>query len=710
MRPGRPRADRPAGETPTRAARGSRVVLACAVAGTLLVILSFGASLLQVRLAAADDAATRQHDQILRAAASLLVEVGYAESGQRGYLLTGRTSYLRTYYAVDADLPHQVDLLAAQATPSSRPLVERVRSAVAQKRAEFAVTIRLRRTRGAEAAIAVVNGDRGQRLTEAITADIVTLEADAERSRKASQLAAERARGRVLLSSAAGGCVAAALLLLLVWLTAQRWRLASARARAEQARDEVLVELSWQATHDALTGLPNRRVVLDRLDEALAQQAPAQQVAVMVVDLDGFKAVNDLHGHARGDEVLVLAATAMRAALRPQDTLARLGGDEFVAVCPALASEEEGRSIAHGLQRAATRAVDADDRGPRLAVSASVGLSFGRAAPGHDGPPSESAEQLLGFADAAMYEAKLRGRGRVAAYDEEIALGLRVRLEDVGALRQAIDAGDLWVAYQPVVDMVDGSTLGVEALLRWSDPVRGAIPPDRFIRTAEESGLILELGEFVLRTTCDQVAAWNRAGERVGRPALSAAVNVSARQFTDTDLVATVERALAASRLPASLLSLEITESVLLDAGGGVTGQLERLCALGVRIALDDFGTGYSSLSYLRRFPIHTIKIDRSFVGGIGQNHEDDAIVSSVIGLAFALNQDVIAEGIETQAQADALLRRGCRHGQGFLYARPLAALDLEALLTAERSSSSIPCHAGVAGTATMRDEAGSRR
>jgi diguanylate cyclase (GGDEF)-like protein len=673
--------------------RGGRWLLLGAVLATALVVGAFVVALVLGRLAASSQAAAKQHSNVLRTSAKLLVEVEGADSGQRGYLLTGNPSYLQTYTLVQADIPRQVDTLDALTGKTEQPQVDRLRILVAQKEAALARSIEVRRTQGMAAAVALADGDRGQVLTDQITAIVLPLVQDSQQQDMSSDRAAGRAGTAVLVAASVGVALAVGLLVLLIWLIAQRWRLATARRDAEHARDQLLKSLSQQATHDALTGLPNRRLVADRLEQALLRREPGRLVAVMYIDLDGFKAVNDQYGHARGDEVLLRAARRMRAALRPADTLARVGGDEFVAVCEGLTATEEGHAIADRLRRSAAHTLNDE---LALSIGASVGLVF--TAPyepstpdGAQGRPVRLAisqldldaavEDLLTSADDAMYEAKRQGRGRLAVYDVAMAAARHGRREDAAALRQAFDAGHLWVAYQPMVDLGTGEVLGVEALLRWTDPERGPIPPARFIATAEDSGLIQPIGEFVLRTACEQVAEWNTLREATGRPPLTVSVNVSSRQVSRPDFCGTVARTLAYGRLTPDLLCVEITEQVLIDAVGAGTAELEQLSGLGVRIALDDYGTGYSSLSHLHRFPIDVVKIDRSLVAGLGHSERDEALVSAIIGLARTLHRQPVAEGVETAAQASLLRAWGCQQGQGFLYAEALAALDLEAFL-----------------------------
>jgi diguanylate cyclase (GGDEF)-like protein len=415
-----------------------------------------------------------------------------------------------------------------------------------------------------------------------------------------------------------------------------------------------------QATHDPLTGLPNRSLVVDRLDQALARSSRSGgRVTVLFADLDRFKVVNDSFGHPVGDGVLLSVSERLRAAVRPQDTVGRLAGDEFVIVCEDL-TDRETINVA---ERVAATVSDPIMLGGReTVITASIGIAHAE--------PGTRAEDMLRDSDVAMYRAKERGRSRIELFDAEMRRRMVDRLEMERSLRTAIAAGELRLDYQPIVTFDDWRVTAAEALVRWEHPERGLVQPDEFIPLAEESGLILPLGRWVLTEACRQLAVWRAEG----RADLRVTVNLSARQFADPELIDVVAEALAKAGLPADALWLEITESVLMEEVEATANTLHALKRLGVHLAVDDFGTGYSSLSYLKRFPVDLLKIDRSFIDGLGTDPEDGAIVLAIVSLAQALRLEVVAEGVEQFHQLEALHRLGCDAVQGFLLARPARA------------------------------------
>jgi diguanylate cyclase (GGDEF)-like protein/PAS domain S-box-containing protein len=435
-------------------------------------------------------------------------------------------------------------------------------------------------------------------------------------------------------------------------------------------RDQHERELRHLALHDAATGLPNRPLLDDRLSQALAaSRRDGRYVAILFVDLDDFKAVNDSLGHQAGDDVLRAVGQRLRGALRETDAVARIGGDEFVVVAGGLPVQQDAVRLAEHVL--ATLAPPVVTRGVEHVVRASIGVRV--ADPVRDA--STSPEELLRDADSAMYSAKHRGRHRFECFDEAVP-GLAVdRLRTEQELRQAISADELRLVFQPFARLRDGSWFGAETLLRWDHPRRGLLAPDAFLEVAERSGLIVPIGEWVLREACRNGARWRASwGDD-----LLITVNVSPRQLADADVVAAVRRALDDSGLAPVHLGLELTEQALIDVDTDADRVLHALKALGVRLLLDDFGTGFSSLSHLKRFPIDGIKIDRSFIGAVTRPEADDtAIVRAILAMAWATGKFVIPEGIETAAQAKTLRRFGCRLGQGYLFARPVPAEEID--------------------------------
>ncbi len=433
-------------------------------------------------------------------------------------------------------------------------------------------------------------------------------------------------------------------------------------------RRQHQAELEYQATHDPLTGLPNRNLLQDRLNQAMGgSRRSGRQVAVAFVDLDNFKIINDSLGHAVGDRLLQVMARRLSRSLREVDTVARYGGDEFVLI---LADQASVRDLAQTLERiqeciAEPVVLDGHD----LRVGASIGVTVYP----HDGKDFAT---LLSQADAAMYHAKAGGKGQFRFYTPELNSAAYERLEMEMALRSALAADELCVHYQPKVDAT-GRVSGFEALVRWQSPTLGSVSPVRFIPLAEETGLIIPISALVLRAACQQAARWAAAGW----PGLTMAVNLSAREYADQDLVSKIRTVLAETGLPAASLQLELTETMLAGDVDLTVRTLSDLKALGVRIAVDDFGTGYSSLAYLKRFPLDILKIDRSFVMECDRDADAIAIPRAVISLGQSLGLSIVAEGVERQGQFEILRCLGCEEFQGYLFSQALPADTVPAFL-----------------------------
>jgi diguanylate cyclase (GGDEF)-like protein/PAS domain S-box-containing protein len=409
-----------------------------------------------------------------------------------------------------------------------------------------------------------------------------------------------------------------------------------------------------QALHDPLTGLANRALCRDRIEHALAlSERAGSAAAVLFIDLDNFKRVNDLFGHAAGDALLIALAGRMTAAVRPADTVARLGGDEFVVVCEDV---DERTALALGWRVAAAVAEPAEPGATPL--TASIGIAFGRTG-------ATDPDVLIGHADAAAYRAKERGAGRVEMFDERLRRRAADRVQTATDLEGALERRELELEFQPIVTLADGATVGHEALLRWRRLGGRAIDPAEFIPVAEESGLIIPIGSWVLEHACRE-----GSGLAAGQGSWIS-VNLSARQVAQPDLLDVVAGALEAAGLAPSSLCLELTEAALLGVTPAIVTNLEKLHELGIRLVLDDFGTGYSSFQHLKDFPIDMVKIDRSFVANLGRGEHDAAIVASVVSMASALGLDVIAEGVESEMQAVALRELGCPLAQGYYFGPP---------------------------------------
>jgi diguanylate cyclase (GGDEF)-like protein/PAS domain S-box-containing protein len=415
-------------------------------------------------------------------------------------------------------------------------------------------------------------------------------------------------------------------------------------------------QVRYMAHHDTLTGIPNRRLFREQLLKALNPDYPARTAAVLCLDLDNFKSVNDTLGHQYGDELLRQLARRLAKNLREQDTLARLGGDEFAVVLPGVEKTDDLRQMAQRLIDAVREPFQVD--GHTVPVSVSIGIATASA-------QECSADHLLRYADMALYEAKRNGRNCLAFFQPEMEAAALKRHEMEMDLRQAILSHQLHLHYQPIKDISHVRTVGREALMRWQHPVKGLIMPNDFIFIAEETGLIHELGAFTLHEACREAMTW--------APHETVAVNLSPTQFTNNALVSLVESALATSGLPASRLELEITESVLLANSEANLNTLNRLKQLGVKVALDDFGTGYSSLGYLRSFEFDKIKIDKSFTQDVESSKEALAIIRAINGIGRSLDIPTTAEGVETEAQLERLTQEGCSHFQGYLLGRPVS-------------------------------------
>ncbi len=433
------------------------------------------------------------------------------------------------------------------------------------------------------------------------------------------------------------------------------------------------------ALHDPTTGLPNRELLADRIAHALASSHSegADPVAVILLDLDRFKVINESVGHAVGDRLLAAVGQRLVACLRPSDTVARFGGDEFGIILDPVEDAADARRIAERIGNELRTPFPMGGR--EWFISASLGISIGR--PGRATP-----DEMLREAEIAMVRAKNDPSTRHVLFEASMSDQTMDRIDMENDLRRALERHELRVHYQPLIDLATDRIVGFEALVRWQHPIRGLVPPLAFIPLAEETGLIVPLGRWVLETACRQATKWRDA--RPAGPRLLMSVNLSARQFVQPDLVDQVDAILSETGMDPSTLELEITESVVMDQSEVGIRALSRLRDMGVRLVLDDFGTGYSSLAYLKHLPLDTIKIDRTFVAGL-ESEADRSIVEAVIALAHGLRITVVAEGIETEAQFEVLRAMGCDVGQGYLFARPLPSGDAARLLSPSRSSAS---------------------
>ena len=437
------------------------------------------------------------------------------------------------------------------------------------------------------------------------------------------------------------------------------------------ALTELKEELRYQALHDSLTLLANRTLFREKVDRALVNcKDRLRFVAVLFLDLDDFKVINDSLGHAAGDQMLIAVAGRLQGACRPQDTVARLGGDEFAVLVENITDTSEALAVADRITDKLNAVFSVENK--KIGTRASIGIAFA--------DQGEDPDQLLRNADAAMYAAKRNGKGGWQVFEPSMHVEVNTRLELRHDLKEAIAMEELALRYQPIVDMRSGQIVAVESLVRWNHPERGDIPPSQFIPFAEETGLIGPIGRWVLREACHQAQTWDQISPNGGSD-IRVAVNLSPAQLTDDGLVDEVRTTLMEESLPADRLILEITETVMMQTS---IRKLKELKELGVQLAIDDFGTGYSSLSYLDRLPVDIVKVDKSFTGRLGFAHEVPQLVRTVVQLGDALGLETIVEGIESIDQYDQIKELGCLNGQGFLFAEPLSARAIGALLKVE--------------------------
>ncbi len=443
-------------------------------------------------------------------------------------------------------------------------------------------------------------------------------------------------------------------------------QLLSRSIRYTLERAHAQEQIAYLAQYDAVTGLPNRVLFRDRLEHALAQaQRKRARIAVVSIDLDHFKSVNDLLGHEIADRLLCDIAERIKGQIRRGDTLARMGGDEFMIILEDIRDFSDAANVAQKILDVMARAFVI--QGEEMFLTTSIGIAS---------YPASGIEstQLIKNADAALYAAKRSGRGCYRFYDPTMNEYADERLKTLTRLRHAISREEFVLHYQPVVDARSQSVIGFEALLRWNDPKRGLVSPGEFVGLLEDTGLIIEVGNWVLRTACEQQKLW----KEIGLGSFKMAVNVSARQFRQRDFVGTVALIVQDTGMDPHDLQLEITESLLIDNMTAAAAKLRALHTIGVRFSIDDFGTGYSSLNYLKRFPLYAIKVDRSFMENISEGRDEDAIVNAIISLGHSLRMKVVAEGVETEAQIRFLAENGCDCLQGYYYATPMAAADVE--------------------------------
>jgi diguanylate cyclase (GGDEF)-like protein len=440
----------------------------------------------------------------------------------------------------------------------------------------------------------------------------------------------------------------------------------SERLKAEE-------QLMHDAMHDSLTGLPNRALFMDRLSQAIehTRRRPDFLFSVLFLDLDSFKNVNDSLGHTSGDTLLMMISRRLKETVRSSDTVARLGGDEFVILCENTTDQEATEVISRKIQKQVCEPFLI--HGHTVFVSASIGIVKGLA-------NYSSSEEILRDADIAMYRAKTLGKARYEVFNEALRSQVVTRLQVESDLRMAIERNEFVLYYQPIVSLKNGVLSGFEALIRWNHPTHGLLLPKDFLQVAEETGLIVPIDHWVLQEACGQLVRWQEKSDEM--KSLSMNVNISGKQFSDPNLIDTISKVLNYTGLPARSLKLEITESVIIDNQLVASQVFNRLVELGVQLEIDDFGTGYSSLSYLQNFPIHTIKIDKSFIQRIGDGGKSSELIRAIVSMAKEMGMETIAEGIETEEQLEEIQALMCKYGQGFLLASPMDFSSTEQFLS----------------------------
>jgi diguanylate cyclase (GGDEF)-like protein len=635
----------------------------------------------------------RHTHEVLENIQDLRVEWESISSGSRGFVLTGEESYFDSYRA--AVLRVQQDQAAVRRLTVDNPVQQRrfptLEALIAERVQRAELIAGLRRTRGlAASAAAMQNGPdvqimaKFQTLAAEMQGEELRLLAlrDADTRRRSRQVKTDLILGALLGLLIAGGAG---------WSVR---RDSAALERAEEAlncSNEELVKaadaaqamtqlMTHSAEHDALTGLANRLLLNDRLGQAIAlAERHKGQVAVLFLDLDGFKHINDSLGHSFGDKLLQAIAARLATCVHAPDTASRHGGDEFVILLPEVRRPEDAAAVARRLLEALaeTYSIDRHD----LQLSSSIGVSI---------YPDDGldAETLIQNADTAMYQAKENGHDSYQFFRPAMNVRAVERQSIEEHLRHALERNELTLHYQPKIDLDTGAITGAEALIRWTHPTRGPISPDQFIPIAEDCGLILPIGGWVLREACAQARAW----EDAGLPVITMAVNISALQFRKSNFLEDVYAALIETGLDPKYLELELTESALMTRTESTASILSTLRGVGVRVAADDFGTGYSSLSYIRKFPLDALKIDQSFIRQITTIPDETTIVRAIISMGRSLDLRVIAEGVETQDQLDFLRAHGCDEAQGYFFSRPVPAEQFAALLRVNGFVQAVAC------------------
>lgn len=627
------------------------------------------------RISLSEQWVTHTHE-VLATLESLTSQLKDAETGQRGYLLTSEESYLKPYLSALSNTPKRLKKLHELIADNPQQLqkLARIRILVDEKLEELDETIQLHRTDSPEAALALVRTSLGMQIMDDIRSlaqEMISSENKLLEERKVTSSKTASSFTWIIYS---GSLLTLFIAATVTYLTTKSITNDYTQLlRMENSLRESQVKYEHLAHHDSLTGLPNRRLFLEQLKAAIDHASREKKfVGVMYFDLDDFKRINDSLGHTAGDSLLRKVGARIQEVVRADELMdnivARVGGDEFIVMLSGLENTTTPALVANRILEALAKPIDVE--GNLLLAKTSIGIALYP----KDGTTSG---QLMRNADTAMYYAKDKGKHSYHFFTNDLNAKLLKRIELEQRLKLAIENSEFVLHYQPQVDTYTGVIVGVESLIRWSEPGNGLVPPNDFIPAAEESGLIVPIGEWVLREACSQAKTW----QEMGLPHMTISVNVSARQFRDADLKSSVEQALSISGLESKYLDIELTETAIVEDPEKTKGTLNSLKALGVHVSMDDFGTGYSSLSMLQQLPIDCVKIDQSFVRDIAKSPSDAAITTAIIAMGNSLNMSVVAEGVEDEQQLAFLRKYGCEKIQGYFASKPVEASELTRLL-----------------------------
>lgn len=627
------------------------------------------------RISLSEQWVTHTHE-VLTTLESITSQLNDAETGQRGYLLTSEETYLKPYLSALKNTPEKLQKLNELISDNSQQQQKlfQLHILVDEKLAELDETIQLHRSDSPEAALALVRTSLGMQIMDDIRSAVHEMISSENKLLEERKVASSKIASSFTWIIYGGSLLTLFIAATVTYLTTKSITNDYTQLlRMENNLRESQIKYEHLAHHDSLTDLPNRRLFLEQLKVAIEHASRENKiVGVMYFDLDDFKRINDSLGHTAGDALLSNVGARIQEVVRADDLMdnivARVGGDEFIVLLSGLDNTTTPALVANRILEALAEPIDVE--GNLLLAKTSIGIALYP----KDGTTSG---QLMRNADTAMYHAKEKGKHSYHFFTDDLNAKLLTRIALEQRLKLAIENNEFVLYYQPQVDTYTGVIVGVESLIRWFEPGNGLVPPNDFIPAAEESGLIVPIGEWVLREACRQAKTW----QEMGLPHMTISVNVSARQFRDADLKTSVEKALSMSGLESKYLDIELTETAIVEDPEKTKGTLNSLKALGVHVSMDDFGTGYSSLSMLQQLPIDCVKIDQSFVRDIAKSPSDAAITTAIIAMGNSLNMSVIAEGVEDEQQLSFLRKYGCEKIQGYFASKPVEAAELTRLL-----------------------------